>query len=110
DLEAAKLATEQSEAALRDIGSKQVQLLEGRLARYRKAQESMQVLRGQVKNVETTMKLLLDTAMTAADPKRVGKDIDMVLQNIRDSEVLSAELATYDDLEREIDYERLPQK
>jgi hypothetical protein len=109
DLEAAKAATAQTagDAALRDVGSKQITLLEGRLARVHKAQEQMQIVRGQLKNVETTMKLLLDTAMTVADPKRVGKDIDLVLQNIRDSEVLSAELATYDDLERELDYNKI---
>jgi hypothetical protein len=107
DLEAARLATAQSESAMREIGAKQVELLEGRLERYRKAQEQMGLIRAQVKNVETTMKLLLDTAMTAADPKRVGRDIDMVLQNIRDSEVLSQELATYDELEREMDFKRV---
>jgi hypothetical protein len=109
DLEAAKLNITQagSDAALRDVGSKQVTLLEGRLARVHKAQEQMQIVKGQLKNVETTMKLLLDTAMTVADPKRVGRDIDMVLQNIRDSEVLSQELATYDDLERELDHNKV---
>ena len=109
DLEAAKLNITQAgtDTALRDVGSKQVTLLEGRLDRVHKAQEQMQVVKGQLKNVETTMKLLLDTAMTVADPKRVGRDIDMVLQNIRDSEVLSQELATYDDLERELDYSKV---
>jgi small nuclear ribonucleoprotein (snRNP)-like protein len=107
DLEAARLTTEQSgEAGLRDVGQKQVTLLEGRLARVHKASEQMRMITGQLKNVETTMKLLLDTAMTVADPKRVGKDIDMVLQNIRDSEVLSAELSAYDDLERELELSR----
>ena len=77
-LEQARASAGQSDAALRDIGSRQVQLLEGRLTRYRKAQEQMEMIRGQIKNVETTMKLLLDTAMTVADPKRVGKDIDEI--------------------------------
>ena len=108
DLAAARLNIEQAggDAALRDVGSKQIMLLEGRLARVHKAQEQMQVVTGQLKNVETTMKLLLDTAMTVADPKRVGRDIDMVLQNIRDSEVLSQELSAYDDLERELELSR----
>ena len=70
------------------------------MARVMKAHEQMAVIRGQLKNVETTMKLLLDTAMTVADPKRVGKDIDTVLQNIRDSEVLSADMAQLSDLEQ----------
>jgi hypothetical protein len=110
DLEAARLATEQSSASLRDVGLKQVELLEGRLERYRKAEHTMSLIRAQLKNVETTMKLLLDTAMTAADPKRVGRDIDIVLQNIRDSEILSAELASYDEMERATEYARLKDK
>ncbi len=107
DLEAAQAATAQSEASLRDIGQRQVDLLQNRLTRYKKANEGIQAIRGQIKNVETTMKLLLDTAMTVADPKRVGRDMDTVLKNIHDSEVLSAELASYDEMERDTEYARV---
>jgi hypothetical protein len=109
DLEAARINAAQSggDAALRDVGSKQITLLEGRLARVHKAQEQMQVVTGQLKNVETTMKLLLDTAMTVADPKRVGRDIDEVLQNIRDSEVLSQDMAHVNEVAGELDLDKV---
>ena len=41
--------------------------------------------------------------MTAVDPQRVSRDIEQVLENIRQSETLGEELAVYDDLERELD-------
>ena len=52
------------------------------------------------------MKLIVDQAMTAHDPKRVGRDIDIVLNNIQESEILSAELSAYDELEAELDSTR----
>jgi len=109
DLQAAKLATQQSgaDAALRDIGSKQVQLLESRMQRVVRAHEQITVIQGQLKNVETTMKLLLDSAMTVSDPRRLGRDIDEVLQNIHDSEVLSADMASIDDLEQGVGLDRV---
>jgi hypothetical protein len=90
-------------ATLKAARQRQVELLANRLARYRQAQQRIELVREQCRNLETTMKLLVDQAMTAADSQRVGKDIDEVLRNIRESEVLADELANYDDLERELD-------
>jgi dGTP triphosphohydrolase len=48
----------------------------------------------------------LETAQNLA-AERVGKDIDQVLANIRDSEILTEELSIYEDLERELDDSRM---
>lgn len=83
---------------IQETQRKQVELLQNRLERYRKAQQRQQLIKAQCANVETTMKLLVDQAMTAQDPKLVGKDIDQVLSNISESELLSQELGQIDAL------------
>jgi hypothetical protein len=92
-----------SDPVLQGARQRQVQLLSDRLSRHRKAVQRIELIKEQCRNLETTMKLLVDQAMTAPDSQRVGKDIDEVLRNIRESEVLTEELSAYDDLERELD-------
>lgn len=92
-----------ADGAVLEARASQVKLLENRLERYHLAENKLELVEAQCRNVETTMKLLVDQAMTALDPRRVNRDIDQVLENIRSSETLSAELATYDDLEQELD-------
>jgi hypothetical protein len=92
-----------ADSAVLEARSSQVKLLENRLERYHMAANKLELVEAQCRNVETTMKLLVDQAMTALDPKRVNRDIDQVLENIRSSETLSEELASYDDLEQELD-------
>jgi hypothetical protein len=110
DLDQARRAVEQAEPAIKPVREKQVTLLENRLARYRKAQTRIELINAECINIETTMKLLVDQAMTAPDSERVSRDIDQVLTNIRESEVLTQELAVFDDLERELDDTRLRNK
>ncbi|MBN2081570.1 hypothetical protein JW859_05100 [bacterium] len=103
ELEAARTAANVDDETLRDVRQRQVELLNNRLTRYQRASARLALLQAQCRNVETTMKLLIDQAMTAPDAQRVSRDIDEVLSNIRESETLTQELATYDDLERELD-------
>jgi hypothetical protein len=107
ELEAAETTADVEDRALRDVRHRQVELLRNRLTRYRRASQRLGLLQAQCRNVETTMKLLIDQAMTAPDAQRVGRDIDEVLSNIRESEILTQELAGYEDLERELDDTRL---
>ncbi len=104
DLKKAQDSVDQAaDPVLKAARQRQVELLSSRLLRYRQAEQRIELVREQCRNLETTMKLLIDQAMTAADSKRVGQDIDEVLRNIRESEILAGELAAYDDLERELD-------
>jgi len=103
DLQLARQAVAAAEPAVRDARAKQVTLLENRLARYHKAQSRIELIKAECGNIETTMKLLLDQAMTAQDSQRVSRDIDQVLSNIRESEILSQELSSLDDMEQELD-------
>lgn len=107
DLAEAQRLAQDAPPALADVRAKQVLLLTNRLERYRRAEERSALVQAQCANVETTMKLLVDQAMTAADPQRVGRNIDQVLDNIRDSEVLKDELAAFDDLERDLEDHRM---
>jgi len=107
DLEAARQAVETASTELRPARLRTVELLQNRLERYRRVQSSVELIKAQCKNLNATMKLLIDQAMTAADPRRVGRDIDQVLHNIRESEILSSDLAAFDDLEREVEDARL---
>jgi hypothetical protein len=107
ELETAQNMVDAQEGALREARQRHVELLTNRLVRYKKASQRLKVLGVQCRNVETTLKLLIDQAMTAPDAERVGKDIDQVLMNIRDSEILTEELSIYDDLERELDDSRM---
>ena len=101
--QAEQAVNQATDDTLRAARQRHVVLLHDRLERYRKAGQRIELIREQCRNLETTMKLLVDQAMTAADSQRVGRDIDVVLRNIRESEVLTAELAAYDDMERELD-------
>ncbi len=82
--------------------AKTVQLLENRLLKFHKAQERLDLLKAQIQNVEATMKLLVDQAMTAQDAQSVAHDIDEVLGNIESSEVLSQELSSLNAMDEEI--------
>ena len=104
DLEKAQAElAESSDSAIREARENRVRLLENRLEKYHGTGNRLELVREQCRNVETTMKLLVDQAMTAVDPQRVSRDIEQVLDNIRNSETLGDELAAYDDLERELD-------
>ncbi|MEZ5338237.1 MAG: hypothetical protein R3F46_08205 [bacterium] len=92
-----------TDEAVREARQSQLKLLESRLEKYHGTENRLELVRQQCRNVETTMKLLVDQAMTAVDPQRVSRDIEQVLENIRQSETLGEELAVYDDLERELD-------
>lgn len=107
DLARAESQSSSTSTALTEARTKQVLLLRSRLERYHRAEERRALVQAQCANLETTMKLLVDQAMSAADPQRVGRDIDQVLSNIRESEVLSDELSVFDDLERDLDDHRL---
>lgn len=82
--------------------AKTVQLLESRLLKYRQARERIDLLKAQIQNVEATMKLLVDQAMTTQDGQSVAHDIDEVLSNIENSEVLSQELSALNAMDDEI--------
>ncbi|MCB1219688.1 MAG: hypothetical protein H7A35_11535 [Planctomycetales bacterium] len=101
--EARQRLDEATDSAVRDARASQLKLLENRLEKYHGTESRLELVRQQCRNVETTMKLLVDQAMTAVDAKRVSRDIEQVLENIRQSETLGEELAVYDDLERELD-------
>ena len=107
DLELARHSSNAADAQVRDALAKQVTLLENRLARYRQAQSRIALIKAECSNIQTTMKLLIDQAMTAQSSERVGRDIDEVLTNIRESEILGQELAAYNELERELDSTRM---
>jgi hypothetical protein len=106
ELEAAIQEVDAADETIKAARQRTVELLQNRLQRYEKALRRIELIKAQCKNVEATMKLLVDQAMTAHDPKRVGKDIDVVLNNIQESEILSAELSAYDDLEAQLDSTR----
>ena len=65
-----------SSEAVAQARSKQVLLLKTRLERYQRAEQQLQLIQAQCKNVEATMKLLVDQAMTAQDAQRVGKRLE----------------------------------
>jgi hypothetical protein len=110
ELAAAQAAAVGATAEVQAARQKQVTLLQDRLERYRRVQQRIELVRAECGNIETTMKLLVDQAMTAPDSARVGRDIDEVLSNIRESEVLSQELASFTQLEEELDRSRMSQR
>jgi len=103
ELVAAERGAQVDDEVLRQARQRHVDLLKNRLTRYQRAQKRLELIQAQCRNIDTTLKLLIDQAMVAVDPQRVGRDIDQVLTNIRESEILTAELQTYEDLERELD-------
>ncbi|MCC7478530.1 hypothetical protein IT575_08740 [bacterium] len=101
-LEQARAEEASASGAAAEARAKTVQLLESRLLRYRKASEQIELLKAQIKNVEATMKLLVDQAMTAQDAQSVRQDIDEVLANIESSEVLNQELSALNELDADL--------
>lgn len=88
-------AAEAEDKALREAKQRELGLLENRMERYRQADARMKLIQAQIRNVETTLKLLVDQAMTAQDAKKVGYEIDQVLDNMEASDVLNAEIAEF---------------
>jgi hypothetical protein len=102
DLAAAQKDLDEADRELAPIRQRQLLLLQNRLLRYRKVEARIKVLGGEAANIETTLRLLMDQAMTAADSQRVGQDIDAVLTNMKESELLAEDLAVFDELERSV--------
>lgn len=85
---------------LRQLRERQLLLLQNRLSRYRKVEARLRLLKEEAASIETTIKLLADQAMSAPEGRDVWHDIDTVLDNIKESELLSADLAVFDEFER----------
>jgi hypothetical protein len=106
DLTVARENAAEANEDTRAIRERQVLLLENRLKRYQKVKEKIGLLREEAGSIETTMKLLVDQAMTTPDSGAVWADIDTVLDNIKDSEILSQDMKVFDDLERSLQAQR----
>ena len=102
ELAAAQKSLDDADRELAPIHQRQLVLLSNRLLRYRKIEARIKVLQGEAANIETTLRLLMDQAMTTSDSQRVGQDIDSVLTNLHESDLLAEDLAVFDELERSI--------
>jgi hypothetical protein len=102
ELASTQKSLDDADRELAPIRQRQLLLLSNRLLRYRKIEARIKVLSGEAANIETTLRLLMDQAMTTADSQRVGQDIDAVLTNMRESELLAEDLAVFDELERSV--------
>lgn len=85
---------------IREVRKRQLELLQNRLERYRLVEQRAKLLKAEASSIETTMKLLADQAMSSSASRGAWDEIDGVLDNIRESELLSADLAMFDEFER----------
>lgn len=100
EISAAREELEFSGPELRDIRQRQLGLLEQRRERHDQAQQRVQLLKAEAASIETTLKLLADQAMSSTSSRHVWDEIDGVLDNIRESELLSRDMAVFDEFER----------
>lgn len=92
-----RLITEadQAEPRIQQIKVKNIEILRKRLEKIVRAKANQEYLAAQLEAIEDTLKLVVDQAITLSDPKGIGQQVDNLLQNLQDTDLLSAEMDSY---------------
>jgi hypothetical protein len=89
-----------SEERILAVRKKNIDVLQKRLEKIEKAGTNWSYLMAQMEAIEDTMRLVVDQAITLSDPKGTGIQIDNLLVTLNDTELVSAEMEYYDELEQ----------
>jgi len=97
---------------VQQVKKKNIEVLTKRLEKLKKASANCTYLSAQMETIEDTMKLVVDQAITLSDPKGTGMQIDNLLLNLQETELVAAEMESFDELEQGLTDEvfHLPEK
>jgi hypothetical protein len=97
-----RLAKECEDATPRiaEIKGKNIDVLKARLEKNNKANANVEYLSAQLETIEDTMRLVVDQAVTLSDPKGMSIQIDSLLDTLKDTELIAAEIDAYDELDQ----------
>jgi hypothetical protein len=82
------------------VRKKNIDVLQKRLEKIRKARANQDYLIAQMEAIEDTMRLVVDQAITLSDPKGTGMQIDNLLVTLQETELISSEMEYYNELEQ----------
>jgi hypothetical protein len=82
------------------VRKKNIDVLLKRREKIEKAGANQDYLIAQMEAIEDTMRLVVDQAITLSDPKGTGMQIDNLLTTLQDTDLISAEMDYYNELEQ----------
>lgn len=88
---------------VKDVRQKNVDILQKRLEKIEKARANVKYLEAQMDTIEDTMRLVVDQAITLSDPKGMSTQIDSLLTTLQDTDLIAAEMESFDELEAGLD-------
>lgn len=108
----ARLGKELESASERvaEIKKKNVEILEKRLEKVTKAKSNCEYLVAQLQTIEDTLRLVVDQAVTLSDPKGTAVQIDTLLDTLKETDLVAAEMDAFEELEAGLTDEVIPTK
>jgi len=91
-IEQEKKEAAQAEGRVREMRLRNVQLLEGRIERIDKAEQTVKIIEEQMEMIETSMDATHDNMMTMDKISEVGTQIDLMMTNLGDAQKLVTEM------------------
>jgi hypothetical protein len=84
---------------IQEVKTKNIEILTKRIEKLEKAKANSGYLQAQMDTIEDTMSLTIDQAITLTDPKGMGVQIDNLLANLQETELITSEMESFDELE-----------
>jgi predicted RNase H-like nuclease (RuvC/YqgF family) len=105
DIERLTGELESASEKIQKVKKKNISVLAERLDKVEKAKANSEYLGAQMETIEDTMSLVVDQAITLSDPKGMGTQIDNLLLNLKETELIAAEMESFSELEEGLDDE-----
>ncbi|MCC7479742.1 hypothetical protein IT575_14975 [bacterium] len=88
---------------VKEVRQKNIDVLQKRLEKIEKARANVKYLEAQTDTIGDTMRLVVDQAITLSDPKGMSTQIDGLLTTLQDTELIAAEMESFEELEAGLD-------
>lgn len=87
---------------LKEVKQRRVEILELRLARFNKAEESREVVSHQLAGIEDLLKLTLEQSIAMRDPEAVGRQLDSLTAEVEATEESVREMERFMEFHEEL--------
>lgn len=91
-----------SSEAVREVKKRRVEILRKRVARFRGAEESREVIRHQLASIEDLLRLVHEQSITLRDPAAMNRHLDTLALEVEEAENTARELERFLELDEEV--------
>jgi hypothetical protein len=87
--------TESESEAVREVKKRRAEILRMRLERFRKAEESRELISHQLASIEDMLRLVLEQSITLRDPEAIGRQLDALSVEVEETESTVREMERF---------------